>query len=71
MSFSRLTFKKWRLAVCTLAQDFSQEQDFLERNLLQHASRTPEWRSPLEHLKIREKNALREILLQRVLYLCK
>jgi hypothetical protein len=28
--------------MCTLAQDFLQEQDFLERNLLQRASRTPE-----------------------------
>jgi hypothetical protein len=28
--------------VCALAQDFLQEQDFLERNLLQRASRTPE-----------------------------
>jgi hypothetical protein len=27
-------------AVCALAQDFSHEQDFSERNLLQHASRT-------------------------------
>jgi hypothetical protein len=28
--------------VCALAWDFLQEQDFLGRNLLQHASRTPE-----------------------------
>jgi hypothetical protein len=49
------------------AQDFSQEQDFPERNLLQRASGAPEellrfsevalaWLSfPLEHLKIRKK----------------
>jgi hypothetical protein len=28
--------------MCALARDFLQEQDFLERNLLQRASRTPE-----------------------------
>jgi hypothetical protein len=51
---------------------------FPERNLLQRGSITPKellrfseaalaWFSiSLEHLKIREKNALREILLQRV-----
>jgi hypothetical protein len=54
-------------AVCTLAQDFLQEQDFPERNLLQRASRTLEellrfsetaqaWFSfPLDQLKIRKK----------------
>jgi hypothetical protein len=30
------------LIVCALDQDFSQEQDFLERYLLQRASRTQE-----------------------------
>jgi hypothetical protein len=28
--------------MCSVAEDFLQEQDFLERNLLQCASRTPE-----------------------------
>jgi hypothetical protein len=59
-------------------QDSSQEQDFPKINLLQRGSRNPEellkfgeaalaWFSfPLEHLKIREKNTLCEILDQRV-----
>jgi hypothetical protein len=58
--------------------DSSQEQDFSESTLLQRGFKTPEelqrfseaaiaWFSfPLERLKICEKNALREILLQRV-----
>jgi hypothetical protein len=29
-------------AVCAIAKDFSQEQDFPERNFLQHGPRTPE-----------------------------
>jgi hypothetical protein len=53
--------------MCALAQEFSQEQDFPERNLHQRASITPEellrfsegalvWLSfPLEHLKISKK----------------
>jgi hypothetical protein len=63
--------------VCALAQDFSQELDFLERNLIQCASRTPEellrfseaapacLSFPLEQVKIRKKG-LWNILLQRV-----
>jgi hypothetical protein len=40
--------------MCALAQDFLQEMDFPERNLLQHGSGAP---------KNLRKNALREILL--------
>jgi hypothetical protein len=37
-----LKFFKWRPSGCTLALDFSQEQDSPESILLQHGSRTPE-----------------------------
>jgi hypothetical protein len=37
-----LNFSEWRQAVCALAQNSSQEQDLLERNFLQRASRTAE-----------------------------
>jgi hypothetical protein len=42
MSFSHWTVSIWRQSGCALDLDFSQEQDFSGRNLLQRGSRTPE-----------------------------
>jgi hypothetical protein len=39
MLLSQQTFLKWRQSVCALAQDFLQEQDFMERNLRQRGSK--------------------------------
>jgi hypothetical protein len=47
MLFSHRTVSKWRLAVCTIAQDFRQEQDFSGSNLItaDHVRKTQFWQS--------------------------
>jgi hypothetical protein len=58
MSFSQRTFFKMAPICVRLAQDSYQEQDFRPVCSSVHGSRLP-----LEHLKIREKDALGEIML--------